>query len=309
MAILTGPAPRCPNFGGIWHVNSATGEAVPGRCMNRWCQSCSRLLAIEDGYRIARGIHDLRERGLRIRFFTLTDDSAAALDSKALASAWQRFSNRLRRRGKLGPYAKVIEVQERGALHLHVLMAGGEDGYILQRELSELAVASGFGPIADIRELKGDEGVASIAAYLTKPPLKAKELAGRGGSIAGYLTKQQAAPERVAHVRERFGARVRPVAFARSWPAPTQAVTRKLVREHFKERAIEAGTYVAGEWRTVTELETVLCIPILRAALAQVARDGLVLSERFQMRPARPQEAVGRSAEPRGPPEPIADAA
>lgn len=252
--------------------------------MGRRCASCSRLLAIEDGYRIARGIHGLRAGGDRVRFFTLTDDSAAALDSCALAAAWGRFIKSLRRRGKAGPYVKVIEVQERGALHLHVLMGGDDSGYIAQAELSELAVASGFGPIADIRELREEEGVSSIAAYLTKPPAKAKELAGRGGSISTYLTKQDSA-ERAAYVGERFGARVRPIAFSRSWPAPNQAEARASVREHFRAAAIEAGTYVAGTWRTVTEIETVLCLPILREALRQLAERSELPSERFSYSP------------------------
>lgn len=305
IAILQAPVPACPHFGGVWHVNEESGHARPTRCMGRHCSSCSRLLAIEDGYRIARGIHELRERGLRIRFVTLTDGAAAALDSKALGAAWGRFSSRLRRRGKLGPYVKVVEVQERGALHLHVLIAADDDGYIPQGELSELAQASGFGPIADVRELRGEEGVASIAAYLTKPPAEASAMAERARSISSYLVKQGATAEHAEYARERFGRRARPVNFSLSWPAPIQAETRQEIRAHFREQAIEAGTEIVGEWRTVTELQTVLCLPVLREALQIMAARGQEPAERFQTVRGSQRPAAARQGA-RGPPGAVA---
>jgi hypothetical protein len=86
--------------------------------------------------------------------------------------AWNRLRTRLtRERGGgryVNEYAAVVEVQTRGALHLHVLMTGR---YVPQRKLVGMAMDAGFGRCTDIREVKrsaaGDAPGSS--AYVTKP--------------------------------------------------------------------------------------------------------------------------------------------
>ncbi len=123
------------------------------------------------------------EKGERARFMTLTDTRGGTMTVAELYEAWNKLRTRLTRERKGGrlvqEYAAVVEVQTRGALHLHVLMTGR---FVPQRKLVGMATAAGFGRCADIREVKrlatGD-GPGS-AEYLTK-------------QLAGYLTKQAAA--------------------------------------------------------------------------------------------------------------------
>jgi hypothetical protein len=113
---------------------------------------------------------------------TLTDTSAGTMTVAELYAAWNKLRTRLTRERKEGryvqDYAAVVEVQMRGALHLHVLMTGR---YIAQRKLVGMAKAAGFGRCTDIREVKRSkpDGEKGSAVYATK-------------QLAGYLTKEAA---------------------------------------------------------------------------------------------------------------------
>ena len=133
---------------------------------------------------------------------TLTDGSAGTMTVAGLYEAWNKLRTRLTRERKGGryvnEYAAVVEVQTRGALHLHVLMTGR---YVPQRKLAGMAMDAGFGRCTDIREVKpsaaGDAPGSS--AYVTK-------------QLAGYLTKQAAAA-----LGEKTAVRRRPLRSSRGW--------------------------------------------------------------------------------------------
>jgi hypothetical protein len=164
---------------------------------------------------IQRGIEKAQDaHGARaVRFVTLTDDAAGEMDARGLYDAWQRLALRLRRRGLLGEYVGAVELQERGALHLHLLMAeaarGG--GYIPQADLSTWANASGFGPVCDVRavERAALAGSGSPADYLTK----GFQANGEAVELAGYVAKSGAAEAAKMKVSER----VRPLRVSRGW--------------------------------------------------------------------------------------------
>lgn len=106
-------------------------------------------------------------------------------------------------------YAAVLEVQQRGALHLHVIQTGR---YIRQRELAEMAVAAGFGRCTDIREGKrimGSETKGS-AGYVTK-------------QLTGYLSKQNAEA-----LSAKTNQRRRPLRTSRGWGMSMERALRLL---------------------------------------------------------------------------------
>jgi hypothetical protein len=65
-----------------------------------------------------------------------------------------RLRVRLKKAGLIREFAAVMEVQKRGALHLHVLQTGE---YIQKSRLKGMAKAAGFGRCTDIPAAQGDE--------------------------------------------------------------------------------------------------------------------------------------------------------
>lgn len=301
IAILREARPKCPSTA-TWLISESTGKAYAAPCLRRECFVCaSQRLVLEDAGRISVGIREARKQGLRVRLLTLTDGSGGhgTMTSQELARAWNKLRGRLRRRKKLGPYVKVVELQERGALHLHVLIAAGAEGYIAQRDLSELALASGFGPICDVREIDED-GAESIAAYVTKGSRGERELAARAGTVSGYMAKLEA--KRLKRAREKFGKRLRPIHFSNDWPAPIQAETRAQVREVYATAAKERGTYDPGPFRRRHELQTVDYLPAYREARRIMAAQEIAIPrlEEFEQR-REIRIAMGQTSV-RGPP-------
>jgi hypothetical protein len=161
-------------------------------------------------YLIEAGVSNAMERGERVRFLTLTSPDAAGLTMKGLYESWNRLALKLRRAGKLKEYLAVIETTQAGALHLHVLATGE---YINQAQLSRLAERAGFGPIADIRAVRGT-GERSAGAYLVK-------------ALAGYATKAN-----VEALARKGAKRIRPVRVSRGWfPGGLTEAHRLLSRE------------------------------------------------------------------------------
>jgi hypothetical protein len=157
-------------------------------------------------YMIEAGVVEAQIRGEKVRFLTVTSPGGHALSTRELYEAWNRLRTTLRKSGELAEYLAVVELQERdgGAPHLHILATGE---YIPQRRLSELAASAGFGPIADIRAVRGT-GPRSAGMYMVK-------------SLAQYATKANAAAlaERVKSESSGGGKvrRVRPVRVSRKW--------------------------------------------------------------------------------------------
>jgi hypothetical protein len=155
-------------------------------------------------YMIEAGVCRAQARGERVRFLTLTSPGQESLTTKGLYEAWNRVRTTLRKSGELDEYLAVVELQERdgGAPHLHIIATGE---YVAQRRLSELASGAGFGPIADIRAVRGT-GPRSAGMYLVK-------------SLAQYATKANAGAlaERVKADGNGKTTRVRPVRLSRGW--------------------------------------------------------------------------------------------
>jgi hypothetical protein len=153
---------------------------------------------------IEEGVERAQERGERVRFLTLTSPGDAPLSNRQLYEAWNRVRTTLRKSGELAEYLAVVELQERdgGAPHLHILATGK---FVAQRRLSALANGAGFGPIVDIRAVRGT-GERSAGGYLVK-------------SLARYATKANAAALAQAVKSEggQKARRVRPVRMSRGW--------------------------------------------------------------------------------------------
>ncbi|WP_222195927.1 rolling circle replication-associated protein [Modestobacter italicus] len=83
----------------------------------------------------------------------------------AAGQAWNRLRLRLSRVCRF-EYFRVVEVQKRGALHLHVLMWSAEP---LQRDqIQRIALAAGFGCQVDLTPLSPRRHANYAAKYATK---------------------------------------------------------------------------------------------------------------------------------------------
>lgn len=125
-------------------------------------------------------------------FLTLTGGSNG-LGPRAAAGGLGRLLRALRRRDAFGAWAAVMQLDgRRDGVHLHVLM----ETALSEREVRELARASGFGFVVDARRIgDSDADAARLSQYLTR------ELARDG--------------------RRLVAAGVRPVRFSRGWPPET----------------------------------------------------------------------------------------
>lgn len=132
----------------------------------------------------------------------------------------KRVMATLRKTGEIREYAGVVELQERGAPHLHLLVTGE---FIHYRRLSRLARGrpgsrGRFGKVAWIERVEpGQGGEVNLAGYFTK------ELAAVGGELAGYVTKARAEQLRVMGAK---GQRVRPIRRSNGWYPGGMAAAR-----------------------------------------------------------------------------------
>jgi len=117
--------------------------------------------------RVKSGLRKKSLPGQGVRFLTLTSSVDAPKGAAALSTSWRTLKERLRRRGLLSGYIKVMEVSAGGMRHLHVVIRGK---YVHQRIWSVLWWDIHRSPIVDIRRWKGNkEGQASyLSKYLTK---------------------------------------------------------------------------------------------------------------------------------------------
>lgn len=221
-AILRAEVGKCPRSSG-WVVARDYSQAVAIRCKSWDCHHCSRFKQIACFGVLMRGIAETQADGGRVRFMTLTDGADAALDVAGLYSAWKRMAGRLRYRGLLDQYAFSVEVQKRGALHIHALVTG--ERKIPQAWLSQQAEAAGFGRIADIRQVPRTALRESIAAYTAPgaPKLEAAQ------TIARYCAKAGAEA-----LRDKSAKRLRPFRVSRGWKGGgLRAAEDQLMREWF----------------------------------------------------------------------------
>jgi len=200
-----------------------------GRWDCSWCQ-WRKKAAAELVIRV--GLERAWARGERVRLMTLTDGPAGAMTVSDFYTAWNRLRMRLKKAGLLREFAAVLEVQKRGALHLHVLQTGK---FIEKNRLKGFARSAGFGRCTDIREIKSDagEGALSSASYSAK-------------QMAGYLSKQNA--EQLA---AKTNKRRRPLRVSRGWGLSLTEATQALKAEWLEEQDENADK---GPWALVRVL-------------------------------------------------------
>lgn len=235
--VLVGETPgrtQCGNTGGLYVRGTGADGAVwfpltCGRwdCPARSCGGLNRAAAAElfsgeivgDG-----GIVGAFARGERVRFYTFTAP-ARGMSMTAVYLATKRIMATLRKTGEIIEWAGVVELQDRGAPHLHVVATGE---FIHYRRLSKIATGrpgskGRFGPVVWAEEITPHRGGdVLIADYF------AKDLGSIGGELANYVTKARA--EQLRQMGSK-GGRVRPIRRSNGWypgglGAARDAVTR-----------------------------------------------------------------------------------
>lgn len=204
--------------GGGYLRSQSTGAVVPKRCGCWSCRTCAHRLRSCAAATVGRGVDQLPD-GYSPAFLTFTDTADAKLTFPTLYTAWNRTNLALRRRYGMGAYALAVEVQRRGALHVHAVAAFPTEVTQLMRRpgarrrssaeyawhfdgLVPLAQRLGWGPVCDAQAMT--EGANQAAAYVVK-------------SLAGYVAKGAAFDGFVYE-------RLRPFRTSRDWPASFTAI-------------------------------------------------------------------------------------
>ncbi len=174
-------------------------------CGSYSCEKCAPIKRRQLIRRVSMGLDAgyPHFQGLRPRFLTLTcDDGDPATAWVHLTARFQRLRQRVQRRyGVRVEYAAFVEITKRGMPHLHVVFRGP---YVKQRVWSQLAVGAGFGPVVDIRAVRGGE----LGGYVTK-------------TLGGYVTKA---------VGDRYPVGVRRVRFSHQWSPEWVPASRRRSR-------------------------------------------------------------------------------
>jgi hypothetical protein len=227
---------------------------------------------------IAGGVWRHIEKGERLRFITLTPPSWG-MTMPELGAAWNRFRATLKKFQLLDEYVSVAELQERQEPHLHII-ASGE--YVRQAQLSTWAEKAGFGPVADIRAVRG-AGEKSLTGYLLKQ---------LNHELADYVTKASAAKlkERAEIDASKSRKQVRPVRLSRKWyPGGFKAAEQAVLARMAAQREAEGHIKDEGPWFVIKRAPD--------GNVAVLSRPKLVeQDEPTEPRGARPQ-AVATSGE------------
>ncbi len=219
----------CPSISWpLYAFSRSSGRAYAMACGSWACPTCARKKKAIARRAIEVGQSKAFARGERIRFITVTDDGKGEMRVSDLYDSWNRLRLILKRGGYLNEYAAALEVQGRGALHLHLLATGS---YVPVRELSRLAARAGFGPVVDVRAVKGDgdEDAKNSAAYVAK-------------ELAGYVMKDGKS------LADKTAVRRRPVRFSRGWGCSLGAAQKLIASEIAEARDSEADP---GPWVVV----------------------------------------------------------
>lgn len=200
-AVRTAKVTPCPNALIPFYAWSlGTDRAYEVACGSWSCSYCARKKRAAVRVIVADGCEAAFRRGERVRFMTLTDGTAGAMNTRDVYEAWNRLRASLRKLGYLREYAAVLETTEAGALHLHALTTGK---FIPQKRLSALARQAGFGRITDIRAVRQGEGDGKddrrACSYVSK-------------QLAGYMTKVKTDALKVKTAERR-----RPFRCSRGW--------------------------------------------------------------------------------------------
>ncbi len=240
-AIRSAKPAKCPKAGKFFAWSMETGESFELPCGSWECSVCgwlkkkAALLVILSG--IQRAWFEDRQR---VRLLTLTDgtEGTGLLTVADFYERWNRFRVRMKRAGYISEFCAVLEVQERGALHLHVLLTGS--AWLGQKRWAEAAAAAGFGRITDIREVK--RGTANAdhrsAFYVAK-------------EMASYVSKQKAEA-----LTEKTNLRKRPLRTSRGWsPMSLKQAEQKAAANETKRpydpEAIKTAQEARKPWATI----------------------------------------------------------
>ncbi len=155
---------QCPNSFVISGILGVSAVIFLGSCGQWKCKVCGRRKAWRF-VGIARAGCDLATE--RIRVLTLTAPREdPAVSWAQLGPRWHKLCERLARRlGRRISYFAAVELQQRGNVHMHVLMR--DTGYIPKPMVHALGYESGFG-FSDIRQVNSASGVKYVTKYLTK---------------------------------------------------------------------------------------------------------------------------------------------
>jgi len=156
-------------------------DRLIARCNRRKCPACGEFWARKTKAALLSGLRTPQAE-MHTAFLTVTAPGRAggladargypipeAIDewNDRAATRWNHLRTRLRQIYPLMQFFRVGELQERGAIHHHVV-ARNVPG-LTKETLSRIAVECGFGFIADVRPMRHAGGVAAyLAKYLLK---------------------------------------------------------------------------------------------------------------------------------------------
>lgn len=158
-------------------VDRATGELLTLPCRSWRCPQCSVSNRRAFRKRLRLGLSGSPSQAEKPKLLTLTSlPSEDPARSRALLS--RRFAEVRRQLERAFPgchveYAGAVELTRRGAVHFHVVLRGVP--FLPQSVWSRMVERCGFGPVVDIRQVRG----GAVGDYLSK-------------DLGAYLTKQAA---------------------------------------------------------------------------------------------------------------------
>jgi hypothetical protein len=167
-------------------LNLGPDDPIP-RCWQWGCPGCWHLRQWGVRRYLKLGALEAAERTEVVCFSTLTERGVARSwdqSSAALTKLLGAENEVLRRRSlPLLRYAAVPELQKRGAVHWHLLLAMPRDSVDVsawrsKHQLHKRALAFGFGFQADVQQLEDPRAMARSAGYLAKYLTKDERVAG-----------------------------------------------------------------------------------------------------------------------------------
>ncbi len=225
----------CPMATGsyLWSLPTSRGFEIG--CQSWRCSYCGRKKRAAARLVLVDGLRGAFERGEWVRLVTYTDPTSGAGDLTVsdFYERWNHLRTTMRRHKLLNEYAAALEVQERGALHLHVLQTGA---YIDKGDLHIYSHAHGLGN-ADIRAVQAsnDETDERSAGYCAK-------------EMAGYLSAKQAQA-----LREKTNKRLRPLRTSGEWGMSLREAEKQINAEWSKNKEDKDDLSEAAPWLWVKD--------------------------------------------------------
>jgi len=164
--------PRCTAGVRIYNLTEGVGVSLP--CGKRSCPAC-RPRWIRHGHLVILSGFDPWSAVGDFRALTLTAPGMDRIGSADELIAWNRshgrrlnsFLKMLRRLAPDVQFVRVLELQERGAIHSHWIMRGAS--HLSKRQVRRCAIAAGFGSQLDWSAVRTMEGLARyLVGYLMK---------------------------------------------------------------------------------------------------------------------------------------------